>query len=110
MSIHLFNDYFYVDVLKDLLPLIKHLGITPREVDITLLDISKLSGVDMSSHRFNLADTKWPIIIYENGSLVDGRHRLRKIITGGSKTVQAYVINPSLCDKVKKRRCNNELG
>jgi hypothetical protein len=45
------------------------------------------------------ADLKYPIILDEDGEIMDGRHRLMKAILEGKKTIKAvrFVENPSPC-------------
>ena len=50
-----------------------------------------LSLRDMVSHMeaVNNADLKYPIILDEDGELMDGRHRLMKAMLMGEKTIKA---------------------
>jgi len=48
------------------------------------------------------ADLKYPIILDEDGEIMDGRHRLLKAIIKGKKTIKAvrFAENPSPCEVV----------
>lgn len=48
----------------------------------------------------NNADLKFPIIIDEDGDIMDGRHRLMKAILNGKKTIKAvrFKENPTPCE------------
>lgn len=45
------------------------------------------------------ADLTYPIILDENGEIMDGRHRLMKAIIEGKETIKAvrFEVNPSPC-------------
>jgi hypothetical protein len=47
----------------------------------------------------NNADLSYPIILDEDGELMDGRHRIMKAILTGKKTIKAvrFEVNPSPC-------------
>lgn len=46
------------------------------------------------------ADLKYPIILDEDGEIMDGRHRLLKAIIKGKRTIKAvrFLENPSPCE------------
>lgn len=50
------------------------------------------------------ADLSYPIILDEDGEIMDGRHRIMKALLSGAKTIKAirFDVNPSPC------RINNE--
>lgn len=69
-----------------------------------------LSLRDMVSHMMAVrdADLSFPIILDEDGEIMDGRHRLMRALLEGHATVKAvrFIKNPSpdvVHDKVKKR-------
>jgi hypothetical protein len=43
----------------------------------------------MHFNAVNAADLKWPIILDEDGELMDGRHRIMKAMLLGKKTIKA---------------------
>jgi hypothetical protein len=45
------------------------------------------------------ADLKCPIILDEDGEIMDGRHRIMKALWKGKKTIKAvrFDVNPSPC-------------
>ena len=47
----------------------------------------------------NKADLKYPIILDEDGEVMDGRHRIMKALLTGKKTIKAvrFEENPSPC-------------
>ena len=61
----------------------------------------KLTLRDMVMHMkaVNAADLNYPIIIDEDGELMDGRHRLMKAMLNGVDTVKVvkFEENPSPC-------------
>jgi hypothetical protein len=61
----------------------------------------KLSLRQLAGHvvAVNEADLKYPIILDEDGELMDGRHRLIKAIITGEDTIKAvrFDINPAPC-------------
>lgn len=58
---------------------------------------------DMVMHMkaVNEADLQFPIILDEDGELMDGRHRLMKAMITGAKTIKAvrFDSNPSPCKR-----------
>jgi len=50
----------------------------------------------------NNADLKYPIILDEDGAIMDGRHRLMKAMLLNKKTIKAvrFDVNPSPCSYV----------
>ena len=47
------------------------------------------------------ADLSYPIILDEDGEIMDGRHRLMKAILNRESTIKAvrFDVNPSCCEK-----------
>jgi len=60
-----------------------------------------LSLRDMVMHfqAVERADLSYPIILDEDGELMDGRHRIMKALLRGHKTIKAvrFEVNPSPC-------------
>ena len=63
----------------------------------------KLTLREMLTHMqaVNNADLKYPIIMDEDGEIMDGRHRIMKAILTGKKTIKAvrFIENPSPCKR-----------
>jgi len=61
----------------------------------------KLTLREMVMHMkaVNAADLNYPIILDEDGELMDGRHRLMKAMLNGHETIKAvrFEENPSPC-------------
>lgn len=61
----------------------------------------KLTLREMVMHikAVNAADLNYPIILDEDGELMDGRHRLMKAMLNGHETIKAvrFEENPSPC-------------
>ncbi len=59
----------------------------------------KLRDMVMHMRAVNDADLSYPIILDEDGELMDGRHRIMKAILTGEKTIKAvrFDENPSPC-------------
>ncbi len=61
----------------------------------------RLSLRDMAMHinAINAADLSYPIIMDEDGEIMDGRHRVIKALINGDKTIKAvrFDENPSPC-------------
>ena len=66
----------------------------------------KLTLREMVGHilAVNEADLKFPIILDEDGEIMDGRHRLMKAILTGKKTIKAvrFEENPPCCRLVNE--------
>lgn len=64
-------------------------------------DYEPLTLRELAGHMVavNNADLKYPIILDENGVIMDGRHRLIKAIIEGKETIKAvrFKENPSPC-------------
>lgn len=73
-----------------------HLNIYFKYEGITLRDMV------MHMKAVNEANLDYPIILDEDGDMMDGRHRLMKALLAGAKTIKAvrFEKNPSPC-KVK---------
>ena len=85
-----------VTLSKDLevmeIPL-NHLNVYYRYESLTLRDmVTHMNAV-------NDADLSYPIILDEDGELMDGRHRIMKALCEGVKTIKAvrFDDNPSPC-------------
>ena len=70
-----------------------HLNIYHKYEDITLRDMV------MHMKAVNEANLDYPIILDEDGDMMDGRHRLMKALLTGAKTIKAvrFEKNPSPC-------------
>lgn len=53
----------------------------------------------MHMAAINAADLSYPIILDEDGEIMDGRHRIMKAMLAGEKTIKAvrFDENPSPC-------------
>ena len=64
---------------------------------------SKLTLRELVGHikSVNDADLSFPIILDEDGEIMDGRHRIMKAILTGKKTIKAvrFEVNPSPCQE-----------
>lgn len=97
---HLGNHWWSVarlfELAKDLpvmdIP-IDHLNIYYKYEDLTLRDMV------MHMKAVEEADLNFPIILDEDGDLLDGRHRIMKALFIGAKTIKAvrFDENPSPC-------------
>jgi len=75
---------------------IDHLNVCNRYENLRLRDmVSHMKAVQN-------ADLSYPIILDEDGEIMDGRHRIMKAILGGEKTIKAvrFDTNPSACKTV----------
>lgn len=72
---------------------LEHLNMYFKYTDMTMRDMV------MHIRAVEDADLKYPIILDEDGELMDGRHRLMKAILLGKKTIKAvrFVENPMPC-------------
>jgi len=52
---------------------------------------SKRTG--FSQKRFDKADLNYPVIVTNNGEVIDGRHRILKAIGKGLKYVKAVIVS-----------------
>ena len=76
---------------------LEHINIYHKYDDLTLRDlVGHMKSVQA-------ADLKYPIILDEDGEIMDGRHRLMKALLEGKKTIQAvrFEENPEPCSVVK---------
>ena len=74
-----------------------HLNIFYKYEDLTLRElVGHMKSV-------NDSDLSFPIILDEDGEIMDGRHRVMKAILTGKKTIKAvrFDKNPSPCERVK---------
>lgn len=64
----------------------------------------KITLREMAGHVFavNNADLKYPIILDEDGDLMDGRHRLMKAIINNEETIKVvrFDTNPEPCEVI----------
>jgi len=70
-----------------------HLNITDSYQSLNLRQMV------MHINAVNAADLKYPIILDEDGEIMDGRHRIMKALLKGAKTIKAvrFDVNPSPC-------------
>ena len=82
------KDFKVMDVPLD------HLNVYNKYEDISL------RCMVMHMKAVNNADLNYPIILDEDGELMDGRHRLMKAMLLGHETIKAvrFDENPSPCD------------
>lgn len=73
---------------------VDHLNVFNKYKDLTLRDMV------MHMNAVNDADLKYPIILDEDGEIMDGRHRIMKVILIGKKTIKAvrFDENPEPCE------------
>lgn len=72
---------------------LEHLNIYYKYDDLTLRDmVGHMKSV-------NAADLKYPIILDEDGEVMDGRHRIMKALLENKKTIKAvrFERNPDPC-------------
>lgn len=71
-----------------------HMNMYYKYEDLTLRE---LAG---HIEAVNNADLSYPIILDEDGDIMDGRHRLMKAILTGAETIKAvrFEVNPSPCE------------
>ena len=74
---------------------LEHLNTYALYENVTLRDLV------MHIQAVNDADLSFPIILDEDGYLMDGRHRLMKAIISGNKTIKAvrFEENPPPCSE-----------
>jgi len=70
-----------------------HLNVFNKYENLTLREMV------MHMNAVNNADLKYPIILDEDGEIMDGRHRIMKAMILGKKTIKAvrFDENPSPC-------------
>jgi hypothetical protein len=74
---------------------LKHLNVYNTYDNLTLREmVSHMRAV-------NASDLKYPIILDEDGEIMDGRHRIMKAMLEGKKTIKAvrFDENPSPCSR-----------
>lgn len=72
-----------------------------KKVNIKDIAYKPITDSDLDKHRLINADTKYPVILVDDMPnpynskyrMVDGRHRIRKLIDLGSTTVVAYILS-----------------
>ena len=81
-----------LDVME--IPL-NHLNVYYTYDNLTLRDMV------MHINAVNNSNLKYPIILDEDGELMDGRHRIMKAIVEGKETIKAvrFSTNPNPCTK-----------
>ena len=90
-----------IELSKDL-PVMKipldHLNLYTKYNNITM------RGMVMHAKAILDADLSFPIIIDEDGELMDGRHRIMKALLTGEKTIKAvrFDENPCPCREIQK--------
>jgi len=85
-------------------------NLTVMEIPIGHLNIyhtyDKLTLRNMVTHLNAIvkADLSFPIILDEDGEIMDGRHRIMKVLFEGKKTIKAvrFNKNPSPCEVLDK--------
>jgi len=70
-----------------------HLNVYNRYSDLTLRDMA------MHMNAVNNSDLSYPIILDEDGEIMDGRHRIIKAMITGEKSIKAvrFDKNPEPC-------------
>tara|TARA_Y100000593_G_scaffold75007_1_gene138261 strand:- start:10373 stop:10696 length:324 start_codon:yes stop_codon:yes gene_type:complete len=105
MSIHNCEDGSKVDILNDLIPYIKYKGYEPVQVLTHYLIPADGLNIDENSPRYKAANTKYPLIAIEKDDwfkLVDGRHRLKKLMNERQMTCSVYFITEDELDLFKR--------
>ena len=76
---------------------LKHLNVYYSYSNLTLRDMV------MHMNTVNDADLSYPIILDEDGELMDGRHRIMKAMLNGDKTIKAvrFKENPLPCEELE---------
>lgn len=72
---------------------LEHMNVYYTYKDLTLRDmVTHMQAV-------NDADLEYPIILDEDGEVMDGRHRIMKALLNGAKTIKAvrFGVNPEPC-------------
>jgi hypothetical protein len=89
------------DTSYDILALIERLK--DREArKISLPKINRSRNTGFQKKRYADADTKFPVIVDEAGTLWDGRHRVAKLQDEGEEEVQAVTALPEDIEAVKQ--------
>jgi hypothetical protein len=84
----------YIDC-KNIYTLAKVKNIKPVEVDIDSFQHKEISSINQNHIRYIQADTSKPIILvsFDNKlRMIDGRHRLKKIIANNKTSIPAYIV------------------
>jgi hypothetical protein len=77
----------------DIAALIQRVGKrTPRLVLLPKADRSYRTG--FSPARYALADTKYPILVLPDGTIIDGRHRVLKLQDAGETVTNSITVTP----------------
>ena len=101
-----FEDSYYSDSTGDKWPAkylyekVKEHGLQPESVTLRHLDLSclpwqdgNIQNIDCFAYnavRIQNCDTSIPIIMRQDGFIIDGWHRVVKAILEGKKTIKAY--------------------
>ena len=74
-----------------------HLNVYNIYPEMTLRDMV------MHINAVNDANLSYPIILDEDGELMDGRHRIMKALLNNKKTIKAvrFDINPTACEEIQ---------
>lgn len=89
----------YVDCKKTLFYHIKICKLQPQLLNFCDISYKKLCDLDRESARYTLANVQYPMIVSQLPNpdnltyrLIDGRHRLDKLIRRGNKNAFFYVV------------------
>lgn len=89
----------YIDIPR-VINLINFRKLDPSFISINEVAYKELAGIDINGARYIAASTRFPCIVVEGMQnphnkkyrLIDGRHRLLKIISEGKSEICAYVL------------------
>ncbi len=70
---------------------LEHLNVYDKYDSLTLRDMA------MHINAVNNANLKYPIILDEDGEIMDGRHRIIKAMVTGEKTIKAVRFDENPC-------------
>jgi hypothetical protein len=97
------NNYWYVARLITLAKDLKVMKIPLEHMNV-YYNYEKLTLREMVMHMnaVNDADLDYPIILDEDGEVMDGRHRIMKALLNGEKTIKAvrFDENPTACEHI----------
>lgn len=89
----------YIDCEKTLFNYIKIYQLSPQLIDFCKISYKKLCDLDRVLPRYSLANIKYPMIVSELPNpdnleyrLIDGRHRIDKLIQNGKNSAFFYII------------------
>lgn len=80
---------------------IKFKSIQSTDIPVNLIGYKELDSICNDSIRYLRADTNKPVILAKNMEnpdmkkyrMIDGRHRLKKILTNGENIIKAYILD-----------------